>query len=82
MGLSQGSAAGLGHSNILELSFLDQFVERPGRFLDRNLGVDSSRLEQVQLLGSSEVLVNVVNTTPQVFLAANLLSCNSEEAKG
>jgi len=82
MGLSQGRAARLGHSNVSELSFIDQFLERPDGFLDRNLGVDSSALEQIQFLGSPEVLVNVVNATPHVFLAANLLSHNLEEAKG
>ena len=82
MGLSQGRAAGLGHSDVIKLSLLDQFSERPGRFLDRNLGVDSSAFENIQFLGSPEVLVNVVNAAPQVFLAANLLSYNSEEAEG
>lgn len=82
MGLSQGRAASLRHSDIGELSFLDQFAERPNRVLDRNLGVYSSALEKIQFLGSPEVLVNVVNATPQVFLAANPLSYNSEEAKG
>jgi len=82
MGLSQGLAATLGHSDITELSFLYQFVERPGRFLDRNLGVDPSTLEEVQLLGSPEVLANVVNAAPQIFLTANPLSYNSEETDG
>ena len=45
MGLSQGLAAGLRHSDITEFPFLDQFVECLGRFLDRNLGVDSSTLK-------------------------------------
>ena len=82
MGLSQGLAAGLGHSDITELPFLDQFVERLGRFLNRNLGVDSSTLKQVQPLGPPEVLIDVVNTAPQAFLTADLLSDDSEETKG
>lgn len=57
-------------------------MERLSRFLDRNPGVYSSGLEKIQFLGSPEVLVNVVNAAPQVFLAANLLSYNSEEATG
>jgi len=82
VGLSQSFTASFGHSDILELPFRDQFVERPGRFLDRNTAVDSGRFEQVQVLGSPEVLVNVVNTAPQVFLATNPLSYNSEEVEG
>lgn len=72
MSLSQGFALGLGGSDVIELSFLYQFLEGLGRFLDRNLGVDSSALEQVQLLGSPEVLVDVVNAAPQAFLAEDL----------
>ena len=82
MSLAQGRAASLGHSDVTELSFFDQLLERPGRFLYRNLGVYSSTLEQVQFLGSPEVLINVVNATPQVFRAANPLSHSSGEAKG
>ena len=82
MSLSQGRAASLRHSEITELSFLDQFSKRLGRFLDWNLRVDSGTLEQVQLLGSPEVLVDVVNTTPQAFLAANPLSYNPTVAEG
>ena len=74
MGLSERFAVGLGRSNIAELSFIDQLFEGLGRLLNRNIGVNSSGLEQVQLLGSPEVLVNIVNTTPQALLAVNSLS--------
>ena len=73
MCLSQGFTASFGHSDILELSFLDQFIERPGRLLDWNPAVDSSAFEQIQVLGSPEVLVSVVNTAPQVFLAVKYI---------
>lgn len=82
MSLSQGRIASLGHSEITELSFLDQFLERSGRFLNRNLGVDSSALEQIQFLGSPEMLVDVVDTVPQTLLTAKILSYNSEGTKG
>ena len=81
VGPSQGFAAGLGRSDITEFSLLDQFLERPGRFLDRYFGVDSSTLEQVQLLASPEVLVDVIDTAPQAFLTVNLLSHHQGESE-
>lgn len=82
MGLSQGFATGLRHPDITEFPFLDQFVEGLGRFLDRNLGIDSSTFEKIQLLGTSEMFVDVIDATPQALLAANSLNYNPEEAKG
>lgn len=82
MSLPQSRIASLGHSEVTELSFLDQFLERSGRFLNRNLGVNSSALEQIQFLGSPEVLVDVVDTASQTFLTAKILSYNSEGTKG
>jgi len=82
MGLSQGFAFSLGRSDITELSFLDQFAEGLCRFLDRNLGVHSSTLEQVKLLGSPEVLVDVVDTAPQALLTEKLLSYNRRGLRG
>ena len=73
MGLSQGFAFGLRRSDVAELSFLDQFAEGLCRFLDRNIGIYSSTLEQVQLLGSPEVFVDVVDTASQALLTAKLL---------
>ena len=74
MGLSQSFAFGLRRSDITELSFLDQFAEGLGRFLDRNVGIYSSTLEQVQLLSSPEMLVDVVDTASQALLTAKPLS--------
>ena len=82
MGLSQGFALGLRRSDVTELSLLDQFAEGLGRFLDWNFGVHSSALEQVQLLSSPEVFVDVVDAASQAFLAANSLSRSPEEAEG
>ena len=82
IGPSQGFAADLRHSDVTELSFLDQFVKGLGRFLDRNLGIDSTILEQVQLLGTPEMFVDVVNTAPQALITANSINHNSEQARG
>ena len=82
MGPTQGRAVGLGHSDIRELSFLDQFLESPGAFFDRNLGVDSSTLEEVQFLCTPEVFVDVVDAPSQVFLTAHPISYDSGGTEG
>lgn len=82
MGPTQGRAVGLGHSDIRELSFLDHLLESPGALFNRNLGVDSSTLEEVQFLCSPEVFVDVVNATSQVFLTAHSLSYGSGGTEG
>jgi len=74
--LSQGFTFSLRGSDVTELSFLDQFAEGLGRFLNRNIGIYPSTLEEVQLLSSSEVLVDVINTASQALLTAKLLSYN------
>ena len=78
MSLSQCFAFGLRGSDIAELSFLDQFAEGLGRFLDWDIGIHSSALEEVQLLGSPEVLVDIVDTASQALLAAKLLNYKRE----
>ena len=82
MSLSQGFALSLRGSDIAELSFLDQFAEGLGRFLDWNIGIHSSALEEVQLLGSPEVLVDVINAASQALLAAKLLNYKRGETEG
>ena len=81
MSLSQGRTAGFGHPDITEFSFLNQFAEGPSRLLNRNLGVDSSALKEIQFLGSPEVLIDVVDAAPEVVLPANLLSYSPEEVR-
>ena len=82
MSLSQCFAFGLGGSDIAELSFLDQFAESLGRFLDWDIGIHSSALEEVQLLGSPEVLVDVINAASQTIITAKLLNYKRGETEG
>ena len=79
VGLSQGCAASLGHPYMTEFSFLNKFSERPYRVLNRNAGVNSSTLEEVQILCPSEVFVDIVNATPHACLAAVTPPFNGQE---
>lgn len=79
VGLSQGGAAGLGHPNMIKLSFLNKFPERLYRFLNWDTRVDPSTLEKIQFLRPSEVVVDTVNTAPQILFAAASPSFNGQE---
>ena len=80
MGPPYGSTAGLRHSNVTKLFFLDQFPERPGRFLDRNAGVDASAFEQVQMLRTLEVFIDVVDGAPQAPFATVATPFDGQES--
>lgn len=82
MGPLQGLTVGLRHSDIPELSFLNQFLERPCRFLDWDVRIDSSAFKQVQFLCPSEVLVDVVNAASQIPFTCCILSRGSEKIWG
>jgi hypothetical protein len=80
MGFFYGRTAGFRHADVTKLSFLDQFPERPGRFLDRNTGVDSSALEQIQLLCASEEFVDVVDGAPHTPFATIATRFDGQES--
>ena len=56
-------------TDVIELSFLDHFIEETGLLLDRVVRVKSPRLEQVEFLRSTQGSDDGIDAPPQVLPA-------------
>lgn len=66
---THGLRANLRQADVVELSFLHQFVERLGVVLDLVIGVAPRGDEQIELLGAAQSLEDGVDAPAQVLLA-------------
>lgn len=57
----------LGQTDVVEFIFLDEFHQCLDGFFDRNLGIDPRTFIEVNPFSSTEFLVDVVDTSPQVL---------------
>ena len=57
----------LRQTDVVEFIFLDEFCQCLNCFLDRDLRVGPRTFEEVNPFSSTEFLVGIVDTSPQVF---------------
>lgn len=57
----------LGHSNMSDESLVNKSLQSPHSIFNRDIGINPGRLEQIELLGSPEDPIYVINTSLQVL---------------
>ena len=70
MGPAHSGSTNLGHSNVLELSFLDKSLQHPEGILERVRRVVASALVEIEGFGATELLENIIDTSAEVLWGA------------
>lgn len=60
-------SATLRQSDIIEFPLFDEFSKSLDRFLDRDVWIHSCGFKEVKFFETSEMFVDVVDASPQVF---------------